>query len=193
MLCSESVHRDELRFLLDFLSQQQLIDVDYTSGLFQVRMTVEDLARAAERTIAPDSSQAFVAMWFDPSMEDLFHDGIAPGIVDAGYHPFRVDQDPTLHRIDDQIIAAIRRSYFVVADFTQGTSGAHGSVYYEAGFAHGLNIPVIFTCREDQFKQLHFDTRQHYHIGWSDPESLREPLRDRIEAQLGRGPIAGPG
>lgn len=193
LLHSESIHRDELRFLLDFLNQQRLIDIDYTSGLFNVRLTVEGLSFVAEQSTAPDSSQAFVAMWFDPSMEDLFREGIAPGVEDAGYKSFRVDQDPSLHRIDDQIIAEIRRSRFIVADFTQGASGARGSVYYEAGFAHGLGLPVIFTCREDQIKELHFDTRQHYHIAWTAPADLREPLRHRIEAVIGRGPGAGSG
>ncbi len=35
---------------------------------------------------------------------------------------------------------------FMIADFT----GHRGGVYFEAGFAHGLGIPVIWTCREDQ-------------------------------------------
>ena len=193
LLHSESLHRDELRFLLNFLNQQQLIDVDSSTGFFLVTMTVEGLGFVADQTAAPDSRQAFVAMWFDPSMENLFRKGIAPGIEDAGYEPFRVDQEPTLHRIDDQIIAQIRRSRFIVADFTQGDSGARGSVYYEAGFAHGLDIPVIFTCHQNQIKKLHFDTRQHYHIGWTEPADLREPLKHRIEALIGRGPRAESG
>ena len=53
--------------------------------------------------------------------------------------------------IDDEIIAEIRRSWFVVADFTCGTvphegkevAIPRGGVYYEAGFAQGLNVPLI--------------------------------------------------
>lgn len=53
--------------------------------------------------------------------------------------------------------AEIRRSRFLVADFTHDKKqGARGSVYYEAGFAHGLNIPVIFTARDGT--KPHFDT-----------------------------------
>ena len=68
------------------------------------------------------------------------------------------------------IIAEIRRSNtFVITDFTQLTNfiGARGSVYYEAGFAHGLDIPVIFTCRNDQIDDLHFDTNHFLHLSWS--------------------------
>lgn len=38
------------------------------------------------------------------------------------------------NKIDDEIIGEIRRSAFIVADFT----GHRGGVYFEAGFAMGL-------------------------------------------------------
>ena len=66
------------------------------------------------------------------------------GIEDAGYEAVRIDEKEHTNKIDDEIIAEIRRSRFVVADFTQGKDGARGGVYYEAGFAHGLGIEVIF-------------------------------------------------
>ena len=47
-----------------------------------------------------------------------------------------------MDKIDDEIIGEIRRSRFLVADFTHGDKGARGSVYYEAGFAYGLGLPV---------------------------------------------------
>jgi hypothetical protein len=76
----------------------------------------------------------------------------------------------------------------LVADFTQGESGARGGVYYEAGFAHGLNLPVIFTCREDAIGKVHFDTRQYNHIVWETVEELRDKLAKRIAATVGDGP-----
>ena len=44
----------------------------------------------------------------------------------------------------------IRKSKFLIADFT----GQRGGVYYEAGFAYGLGLPVIWTCRKDWFDGL---------------------------------------
>ena len=61
-----------------------------------------------------------------------------------------------------------------------------GSVYYEAGFAHGLGIPVIYLCRKDS--ELAFDTNHYPHIIWNDTSELREQLRSRILALLGEGP-----
>ncbi len=81
-------------------------------------------------------------------------------------------------KIDDLIIAEIRKSGLLVADFT----GQRGGVYFEAGFAMGLGIPVICTCRNDDVEKLHFDTRQYNHIVWTDAADLKEKLQLRIEA-----------
>lgn len=138
------------------------------------------------------SRQAFVAMWFDPAMNDAYLSGIRPAIYDAGYEAIRIDGKEHNNKIDDEIIAEIRRSRFLVADFTQGATGARGGVYYEAGFAHGLNIPVIFTCRTDMIGSVHFDTRQYNHIAWTNPAELRERLSKRISATIGDGPLKRP-
>lgn len=134
-----------------------------------------------------DGSTGFVAMWFDDSMDLPWKEAIYPAIVDAGYEPLRIDKREHNNKIDDEIVASIRRSRFVVADFT----GGRGGVYYEAGFAHGLDIPVIWSVRKDWLSQLHFDTRQFNHIPWSDSDlaSFRSALKFRIEATLGKGPI----
>jgi nucleoside 2-deoxyribosyltransferase len=71
-----------------------------------------------------------------------------------------------------------------VADFT----GQRHGVYFEAGFAQGLGLPVIWTCREDHVKNLHFDTRQQNHITWEQSDDLREKLKNRIWAVIGLGP-----
>lgn len=56
-------------------------------------------------------------------------------------------------RIDDKILAEIRRSGLLVADFT----GHRQGVYFEAGFALGLDVPVIWCCREDEIEKAHFE------------------------------------
>ena len=193
LLHSESVDQYEARFLLDYLKNHGLVKIDYMSGALQATMEVEGLAHIAEQITAPDTSQAFVAMWFHDTMEALYDEGIKPALEEAGYTPLRVDRQPTLHRIDDQIIAEIRKSRFLIADFTHDERGARGSVYYEAGFAMGLGLPVIYTCRQDQLDELHFDTRQYPHIGWTEPSELRHELRYHIEALIGSRPRAETG
>lgn len=135
-----------------------------------------------------DSGMCFVAMWFDPRLDDLYEHGIAKGIVDAGYEPLNVGKEEHSDKIDDFIIASIRRARFVVADFTFGKTGPRGGVYYEAGFAKGLGLPVIWTVREDMINCIHFDTRQYNHIKWKDAADLRQQLSRRISAEIGDGP-----
>lgn len=128
-------------------------------------------------------------MWLDPSMDEVWEEGFEPGIQDSGYKVRRIDRSEFNNKIDDEIIAEIRRSRFLIADFTSDSpENARGNVYYEAGFAHGLNIPVIFTCRKDLLEDIHFDTRQYNHIDWEKPEDLRKQLKDRISATIGDGP-----
>lgn len=131
------------------------------------------------------SSQGFVAMWFAAEMKPIYDDGLSISIRNAGYSPMRVDQKEHANKIDDEIIAEIRRSAFLVADFT----GHRGGVYFEAGFAMGLGLPVIWTCRKDDIKDLHFDIRQYNCIDWSDADELSTRLQQRIEAMFGRGPM----
>ena len=185
---SESVSQEELQYLLDYAKTKQWIDFRQGGSAFVV--TVDGYARLAEldqRNV--ESSRAFVAMWFDDSLTDAWEHGIKPGIEDVGYEAIRIDNREHINKIDDEIIAELRRARFVVADFTDGRGGARGGVYYEAGFAHGLNIPVIFTCRKDSLKRVHFDTRNYNHIVWENAEELRCKLARRIAAVIGDGPI----
>lgn len=189
MAWSESTSASEIEYLLGYLrdDQQRWIKRLYDGDMYVV--TVDGYRRLAEVKANHDSAQAFVAMWFDDEMNDAYSNGIEPAIRDAGYRPVRIDRKPDVTKIDDEIIAGIRRSRFLVADFTHGEGGARGGVYFEAGFAFGLNIPVIHTCREDAIDQIHFDTRQYHHTAWSRPEELRTKLKNRILALIGEGPV----
>ena len=185
---SESVSENEVRYLLDYLHEERWIKRDaYNPRVYT--LTVRGYARLAElETANAESTKGFVAMWFDDSTDKAWEEGIKLGIEDAGYESVRIDQKEHTNKIDDEIIAEIKRSRFVVADFTQGKDGARGGVYYEAGFAHGLGIEVFFTCREDALQNVHFDTRQYNHIVWKKPEELRHRLAKRISARIGDGP-----
>ncbi len=143
--------------------------------------------------------QGFVAMWFDNEMKLIYQQYIAPAIKAAGYKPFRIDDD-TGHsdNLVDRILAAIRQSRFIVADFTCGSIKDdqgnpvyldRGGVYYEAGFAYGLGKPVIYTCRKNVVKHLHFDICQLNHLPWTDGDELARKLRARIVRQFDLGPV----
>ena len=192
---SESIDRSDVQYLLSYLEKKGWLERNpFDPDLGEVlswRVSVEGHSRVDElqsEQNASDSSQSFIAMWFHESMEEAYEEGIKPAIEDAGYESLRIDRKEHINKIEDEVIAEIRKSRFLVADFTHGEDGARGGVYYEAGFAHGLGIPVIFTCREDAVETLHFDTNHYNHIIWRTSEELREKLRNRIRANIDKMP-----
>ena len=188
---SESRGLSEMEFLVSYLEQNGWLHTikDAPGYLLGCTVTVDGYTEIARQPPPTESNQAFVAMWFHKTMEDVYWQGIEPAIRTAGYEPVRIDNVEHAGLIDDAIIAAIRKARFVIADLTQGDEGARGGVYYEAGFAHGLGLPVIFTCREDRFNLVHFDTNHQAHILWNSYEDLKSRLSRRIEAVVGRGPL----
>lgn len=169
-------------------------------------LTIEGLNRAEElKNKSFTSKQAFVAMWFDDSMMNTFYKYISKAVVETGYKPFIIPMKEHNDDICDNIIAEIRNSKFLIADFT----GQRGGVYFEAGFAYGLGIPVIWTCHEDwfnktvykkvsakssgdemieveieEFRQTHFDINHYNFIVWKNEEDLYEKLKNRILATI---------
>ncbi len=136
-----------------------------------------------------ESDRCFVAMWFNEQMDEPYTEGIAEAVRQSGYYPVRVDREEFNEKIDDQIMAEIKRSRFVIADFTSEIGNPRGGVYFEAGFGIGISIPVIFSVREDQIEHVHFDTKMFNHIVWTDTNDLRDKLKNRILATIGEGPL----
>lgn len=178
--------------LLQLLQKQELLAMsspDVTGTSINLLPKGWERVDEAQRK-ASNGRAAFVAMWFDPSHRTAFDDGIAPALRYCGYEgEFRVDdpeherhygKDDYHEKIDDRIMAEIRRASLVVADITEGRR----AVYFEAGFALGLGIPVIWTGQEKTFeKDTCFDTRQFGHIQWDTPKDLQDKLIKRIEAR----------
>jgi hypothetical protein len=145
----------------------------------EARLAANGWLRLGElRWTEPNLRQAFVAMSFSHDMRGVYTDGFEPALTATGYESIRVDQLQYNEKVDDRIIAEIRRSGLVVGDFT----GQRQNVYFEVGFAMGLGRAVICTCREDDVGELHFDIRQFNHVVWRDSVDLQEKLRTRIEA-----------
>jgi len=179
----------ELEAIIDYLLETKRVHVEGERSIFEKEFKLAPIGWIRLDELSNNSnisSQGFVAMWFDDPIKPLYDEIIAPAIADAGYKPHRVDLREHNEKIDDEIISQIRKSKFVVADFT----GHRGGVYFEAGFAKGLGLEVFWLCREDDLENLHFDIRQYNCIVWSDANKaeLRKRLSTRIESVLGAGP-----
>ena len=129
------------------------------------------------------SDQVFVAMSFAAELAPAWKDGIQPALLKAQFRPYRVDAVPHIDRIDTKIISEIKNSRFLVADVTQQRPG----VYFEAGYALALGLPVFWCVRVDDLPNVHFDTRQYNHIVWENEQHLADQLYLFVTAIVGNG------
>jgi nucleoside 2-deoxyribosyltransferase len=177
----------DLMFILNnFVAKKLLTYSGKQDGREVYVVTAEgwEEAESIEKPVAL-REKAFVAMWFNDEVKPAFHDGIEPAIKDTGYLAIRIDPQEHAESVIDRIFAEIKESRFVVADYT----GHRGGVYFEAGFARGLGLNVIWTCKDDHFKDIHFDVRGFNVIVWKTTAELRERLNARIRAIVGYGPL----
>ena len=181
---------EELLFYIRYLIERGLFartDDEETQAFGDMSVSVEVTADGwayldQHEQRAVELSQAFVAMSFSESMKAVWEQAIKPAINEAGYKACRVDAELHIDRIDAKIIAEIKNSLFVVADVTEQKRG----VYFEAGYAIGRDLPVIWCVRKDDLSNVHFDTRQYNHVVWESTQELKEKLYDVICAVIGR-------
>lgn len=176
-------NESEFLFYLENLKSQGLVEYEPTEDSFlSLKLTLTGLTEILKIKEAKSSLFCFVAMSFDPALEEVYNQGILPAIIETGFKPYivRTVHVETEKTINDAIIAGIKKSRFTIADFTQHKSG----VYFEAGYALGRGQKVIYTCRRDEIDKAHFDTRNYQHIVWDDPEDLRKKLIDKITAYV---------
>ena len=148
--------------------------------------------------VSQESNIGFIAMKFLPKLIEFSEKWFEGGIKDAGYEAKAMYSHKHNRIIDNEMLALIRRSKFLVCDLTNSSKGA----YYEAGFAHGLKIPVIFLCEKNFFHNkknelsvdkegVHFDTNHYPIIFWEygddNGKELKKELKDWIESTVGRG------
>jgi nucleoside 2-deoxyribosyltransferase len=153
------------------LSEKEFINILMSDATIFISITLKGLRRIEEMKSAV-SNNVFVAMSFDPSLNDLYNKTIHPAIKEAycRLNPVRMKEEQHNGNINNKIITEIKKSRFIIADFTTMSDG----VYYEAGYAHGYGLPVIFTCRQSDFKKnkkkdkqgVHFDINHENFILW---------------------------
>ena len=181
-------NEDEFIYYIQHLINRKLlssVDIDYHSSDMEIKLTINGWEYLSKLSMPiSESTQAFVAMWFDEEVNHIFDEAIIPLEKETGFKMVRIDKKQFNEKICDKILADIRNSRFIIADVT----GHRQGVYFEAGFAMGLGLPVIWCCREDQLGK-NFDTRQYNHIIWKTSKELHEKLRERILATIGKNSI----
>jgi len=174
----------ELRTIINYLKDIGYLNVigSIGSSTLAVALTVsgwQAFENLKETNI--DNKNVFVAMSFkNPDYKNIFEKGIVPACEECGLKAIRIDLIEHNEKICDEIISEIKNSRLIITDFTDQRQ----NVYFEAGFALGLGIKVIWTCFDREKDNLHFDTRQYNHILWKDYEDFKAQLINRIRATV---------
>jgi hypothetical protein len=128
-----------------------------------------------------ESRTAFMAMKFNEGVMDrVIADCVRPALQRTDFELRILTDQQGAGLIDNQIRAALLAARFVISDLTHGSYGA----YWEAGFAEGRGIPVIYTCEKDAWEanKSHFDTNHMATIIW-DIDALKK-AEDALVAMI---------
>lgn len=164
------------------------VETDHDSfnpvGMFQLTMSGWN-NYAALKKVQNDSKVAFMAMKFgDEELNRVVSECFKPAVAATGFTLRLLTDGQGAGLIDDQLRAAILQSRFILADLSHSNNGA----YWEAGFAEGLNLPVIYTCKENVWKKkkTHFDTNHMNTIIWhaNNLNETAQKLKATIRATL---------
>lgn len=129
-------------------------------------------------------STAFVIMAMNPDKPDLAdtYGTIQRTCEEFGLTALRIDDIEHEETITARVLAEISACPYLIADLT----GERPNVYYEIGYAHGLQKSPLLVRKKDA--RLHFDLSVHKVPEYRNQTELAELLRKRLEALIGRPP-----
>lgn len=179
---------EELMALLTLMTEKKLakIKVISNSDVKSVKILLSangwDMTNSTQKE-NKESNKGFVAVWFDESMNENIN-AIETAIEDCNFKPICIRDEHFSEKIMDKALGEIRKSRFVVVDLT----GNRGSVFFEAGFAHGLGVETIYVFREQDGEKekfpLEFYARHYQCYKYKTAADLREKLKNAISARI---------
>jgi len=183
-----SANEDDLSWLSRQLANEGLYDRNDTGDAqgWRLRLTMNGWKRYDDLTRRVVAGRiAFMAMAFGQSeLDSALDQCFRPAAKRTGFELRKLNEGQPAGLIDNQIRTRIRTARLVIADLTHDNDGA----YFEAGFAEGLGINVIYTCEEKKFKttKTHFDTNHMVTILWDlgNLKKAEEDLTGKIRNTL---------
>ncbi len=183
-----AVDRDNLvALLLELINNKWIVNTrPQSQASWRGSLTMAGWKRAEElKKVNKKSSQAFMAMKFDDKQQKFIKEILAPSIKKLGFDLKLLPEIASKESlIDNKLRVAIKQSRFLICDLTHGNQGA----YWEAGYAEGLGLPVIYICEQktlDDKTNIHFDVNHQEIYTWKedDKESI-ESFLDRVNDKI---------
>ena len=187
-----ALSRESAVQLMRELEEQGIIKSGGTPTFGHTDPTVIDLSLdgwelyEAQKRGSFEGNYGFIAMQFgDRDLDDFVLNVVKPTVKTATNCDLVDMRDVARAGVIDNIMREkIREARFVIADLTHGNRGA----YWEAGYAEGRGIPVIYICEKKKFKneKTHFDTNHCTTVTWSrnDDEGFIAALTATLHRSL---------
>lgn len=123
----------------------------------------------------------------DENFTKRFTEVFEPAIKAANLSAYRVDLDPSVNNIMEEIEKRIGESTLCLADISMDNP----NVWYELGYAYAKNKDVVMVCAEDRNEDFPFDVRHKKIIKYktgspSDFEKLEKGITEKIKACLNK-------
>ncbi|MFA5839975.1 MAG: hypothetical protein WC890_04890 [Candidatus Margulisiibacteriota bacterium] len=172
-----SKSRDEFSSIVSAASELGYVEIK-AKGF---KLTISGIKKIEElKETNVNSKYCFIARSFLDKYDAVVINGILPALENTGFLAIDLKTKTHNNLIDNEIVASIKKSRFVIVELSEENQGA----YFEAGFAMGLKIPVIRVCHETQKANLHFDASHYSTIFYSNCEELKNRLIQNIEANI---------
>ena len=136
------------------------------------------------RSEQTNSGKVFLVCQFKTVNNEVFQRRFKSTESRTNYPIFRISDHEFAGKIDDEILLQLRGACAVVVDLAT----ANFNVGFEAGYAHALGKPVIYTSQSVVLKPaaIPFDVRVQNIICQSDDESFINRLSNRIKLVANR-------
>lgn len=175
-----AANSQELEALLLLLQQKgDILIKDQDSNFTYVQITA--LGWIGLQKQIKDSNQGFIAVWFDE--KGRLDEAILKtqeAIHECGFKSMCIREEYYRETILEKAIGEIKRSRFMVANLT----GHRSSVYFEAGYAQGMGIDVIYVCDKEYKDDASFYPKNYNIYFYSNPAELKEMLITVIRSRV---------
>jgi nucleoside 2-deoxyribosyltransferase len=133
--------------------------------------------------------RCFIIQPFDSGKFDKrYKETFAPAITEAGFEPYRVDEDRKADVLITSIEDGIRSAAVCLADITTDNP----NVWFELGFAFASNRPVVMVCSTERTGKYPFDIQHRAVTSYkteaqSDFKKLNDEIVERLRAVAEKG------
>lgn len=182
--CISYITRKELPGIIHAMSELNWVNVTSMTNadiIIGFSLTTQGIFYAEQLVQGNiNSNKVFVAIEYHGNYQEKMNTAISPACTSCGFKAFLASDTEHNNNINDAMIVDIKRSKFIISDFTNNNEGA----YYEAGYAEGIGLPVIKCCHKDWVDKLHFDVNHDKFIVYSDLPDYKNQLTTRIRATI---------